>query len=1301
MAYKEQDDAGLIEDLHSRKEFAQLWMPPGGALEEGVDRAMLQAHQQFIRNFVNPNSRILRVHLMHSTGCHTPGTPILMRGGTMRAVENLAVGDEIAGVSNGESARIIETHRGVDEMFELVPSGDGVPAGAIKYIVNAGHILHILTRAGWADVSVACLIAQFGANVSFYMGYATAGVGIRTVSFGVRAIGRGIFYGFTLDCSDGLYRGVDGLILHNSGKTRAAIGAAQEFVKMFRFIYRGVNWRDPGVIGPSVFVIAFGGKQSFVRDLIKYPEYGYASSAEYETFSRLLRESVESDEAYRKFSDYYSMLKRRTTNRARGGFYKMFGYEEFANRLFTAGSRDLNDIIAEAHRLREPCYAVLERAITRGEITPNAQLLARLENSVIIADEIHNTYNSQSINNRGLALQYALDHVQGLRFISLSATPINSVPAEIADFINYFVPPERKITRESLFSGNVPLPGAIARINELLRGRVSFLYDFDPHYFPRRLDVGVSIGDLPYLRFTPCEMSQFFINTLRAYEATRASDASVTPAPGTDGVADLEVEADYDEEVIGITQSAYSLFDMVFPNPASDTVGLYNSGNTFATLHSAQEQWKREHGVSTKIAGNMRIIGGAFLRVPKLREYSAKYASLVDEVLRVVREGGPTKILIYHERVRATGVILVREILRENGMIGSDDEPADDTICAICARERRTHGDGSVAHEFRPLRFVALYSELDKTSLTSIRERYNSPANLHGEWCSILIGSKLIRESYDFHAVRHLFVLSLPVSIAQLIQVFGRVVRRGSHTRLPEAERDVRVHVLVNAAGVNLDAGGSHATVADLANSPEVRRYALKLSTYLVVQQIEREMARGAVDAGLNADIITKPDRDSLGMLLFDAPIKFTLPDAAHPMRVDTFFAYGYGHQEIISAVDIIKKLFRTRGIWPAIELAEAVRSPTFRTLTNPTFITDASILIALAYLSSHSESGACVVGTCDRAVIIDGTSYLIIAASRASDAKRGGARDEGIIARTFARDDYFFLAPVESVEVAGITRARPLIDIESTLRGPHYESESIIATDQYELQSSFDESIAPILRAKYASKTERPNVRALVGMRAFLIQFSSDHQRIIARHFVENAKMRAEFPALYAFMNALGIFVSYDFASRYRDVARRMKYPTTTPQMPVGYGDGAAIRLYTGDEWVTLNRSALNMHVEFEENEVIVGIYRQFPYEMKFQLRDPIQKLRAKTTTSSGRKTDARLIERGSVCATRSRAVAIRDAQRLGIRMADIREADTTIAICDLIQDAMLTREIEARRAGHRSQLKFVYGWWNVVPVP
>ena len=103
----------------------------------------------------------------------------------------------------------------------------------------------------------------------------------------------------------------------------------------------------------------------------------------------------------------------------------------------------------------------------------------------------------------------------------------------------------------------------------------------------------------------------------------------------------------------------------------------------------------------------------------------------------------------------------------------------------------------------------------------------------------------------------------------------------------------------------------------------------------------------------------------------------------------------------------------------------------------------------------------------------------------------------------------------------------------------------------------------------------------------------------------------------------------------------------------------------------------------------------------MKFQLRDPIQKLRAKTTTSSGRKTDARLIERGSVCATRSRAVAIRDAQRLGVRMADIREADTTIAICDLIQDAMLTREIEARRAGHRSQLKFVYGWWNVVPTP
>lgn len=1173
-AYKEQDDAYLIEDVHRRKEFAQLWTPEETIVDLRESHIMAQRHQQFVRNFSGPNTPFTRNHLMHSTG---------------------------------------------------------------------------------------------------------------------------------------------------SGKTRAAIMTAQEYVRMFRYIYRGVNWRDQSVITPSIFIIGFGGKQSFMHDLIKYPEFGYASSIEFETYLRLSRESVESDDAYKKFSEFYAMLKRRTTNRAHGGFYKMIGYEEFTNRLFGSDAPKINTIIQEAYSKHVLWTNLLDEAITRGDIRVDTSLLARLENSMIIADEIHNTYNAQAINNRGVAIQYVLDHVRGVRFLSLSATPINSSPVEICDFINYFVEPAQKVRRSDLFNGHELLPGAMNKINDMLRGHISFLYDYNPRYFPKRIDIGIPmqvvmtrddksvIEQLPYLKFKTVEMSPMFVNTIKAYYAAAAAAATIANTGETSSE-----EYDYDEDVIGITQNAYSLFDMAFPNPSSETVGLYNSGSLFGMLHSASEKWKQENGVMTKVVGGNHIINGKFLRVPTLAKYSAKYNELVISLINTIKNDGPCKILVYHERVRVTGVLLIREILHENGMIDENEEPSDYTLCAICAETRISHSepiestDTSTGHRFRPLRYTCLYSELDKSLITSIRERFNSPANLHGEWCSILIGSKLIRESYDFKAMQHLYVMSLPVSISQLIQVMGRCIRRASHLQLPEDKRQVSVHIIVNASGVKEETndGVSSYLVSAPNESPEVRRYALKLRTHLTVQQIEREMARHAIDAGINRNAITHVEKDDLGLLAFTEAIKFTLPDAKNPLIVDTFFAYGYGQQEIRLVIEIIRKLFKIQSIWYARDLVASVIKPPFHVPTYPAFIDQSSILLAISFLVSHSLSGAYLSSMTDRAIMINGVNYLIVAATtHAVKMEQLNACVQ--LDDLFNADDYFFLAPIESVEVAGIVKARPLIDIETFIRGPHYEPEMIVSINQYELQTSFEENIVPILREKYSRDDKniarKPQAGAMIAMRSFLVELSSDQQRNVVRHFVEDKKFRAEFFTLYSFLHSLGVFVPYEYAKKYRDVARRFKW-NKEPEAdePVAYGDGAAIYLYTGDEWISLGRSALNMHIEFNENNVLVGIYRQFPYNIKFQLREPIQKIRH-SHQQSGQKMDARLVERGSVCTTRARSIVEHDAQRLGLYMRDIRAAKTTADLCDLIQKELLHKEIAARAVKHgiESLDKYIYGWWNVIPSP
>lgn len=68
------------------------------------------------------------------TGCHAPGTEILMHDGSSRAVENIRVGDALMG-PDSRPRIVTELHSGTDEMVRVTPK-KGAP-----FVVNVGHIL--------------------------------------------------------------------------------------------------------------------------------------------------------------------------------------------------------------------------------------------------------------------------------------------------------------------------------------------------------------------------------------------------------------------------------------------------------------------------------------------------------------------------------------------------------------------------------------------------------------------------------------------------------------------------------------------------------------------------------------------------------------------------------------------------------------------------------------------------------------------------------------------------------------------------------------------------------------------------------------------------------------------------------------------------------------------------------------------------------------------------------------------------------------------------------------------------------
>ena len=116
-----------------------------------------------------------------------------------------------------------------------------------------------------------------------------------------------------------------------TGKSIAAIGISQEFIKQFRL--RASLGEKP----PTVFIISFTARETIQEDMLKYPEFGFVSQSEVSELQQLRISAAamgSASEEARQLSNFMGSLRRRITDRSRGGYFQFYGYKEFANRLF-------------------------------------------------------------------------------------------------------------------------------------------------------------------------------------------------------------------------------------------------------------------------------------------------------------------------------------------------------------------------------------------------------------------------------------------------------------------------------------------------------------------------------------------------------------------------------------------------------------------------------------------------------------------------------------------------------------------------------------------------------------------------------------------------------------------------------------------------------------------------------------------------------------------------------------------------------------------------------------------------------
>lgn len=1078
------------------------------------------------------------------------------------------------------------------------------------------------------------------------------------------------------------------------GKTPGSLFVAMSFIKQYRA--RAENGEaDVG----SVFIIGFT-QNIFKRELLKYPEFGFISRTELKRLAELkaaIKNGTKMD--YTKLRDFAVKIRKRFSNRKKNGFFKFYGYKEFANRIFMKKNQELD--------ISSMDESEILIGISSGKIQVNDELIDEISNSLVICDEIHNVYNSVDKNNWGIALQTALNRAKNTRALFLSATPLNNNPTEIIDLLNLLLPEEQLLDKHEYFSDikmGTLKPGALQKIKEKCIGRISFIQDNNPLYFPEKVYEGENIKGICYLKFTRCPMSEY---------------QYVTYNEIFDGV---------------LPQDSMYVIDFALPNPESKSIGLYKPKDLRIIQH-ADQSWKDSNMIDIQ---NNVIIGG-FMQLKTLRKYSCKYYLMMEKIINKIKTKSG-KIFIYHNTVHMSGVLFIQEVLKNNGVIEENDSPSNNTLCVLCGIAMENHKNPD--HEFTPARFLIVHSGIEKSQIIKGIERFNNPDNDQGKNILILLGSKLIKESYDLKSVRNLFVMRRPDNISTLIQIIGRAVRQNSHATLPANERKVLINIFTSCLPTKTDNAYD--------KSYEEIRYGEKVESYKVIQDIERKMHEAAVDTSINSFMFDKKGvfkaDDPLGPLKFSPDFSFENLEK-RSINPATFEAY-YIEEQIEIVISIIKRLFIEQDVaWTYDQLWDSVKTPPKSwqgfIYVNSENIRESSFQIALSRLL-WVKPGEYVMpplsGNDNYDAILEYFSSpdekIIILPNR----KKNVIMNMG---------KYYCLIPFDNNE--------PILDIESIYRDIDTNYNCSINIKKYidniDHRTTYNKKKLKFkLLYEDAPLEEMEDAICEYGAdfhKAFLEELISYIFNILTGY--ENTK-KSEFHDFYFKMlyyyDILGLilwvsntksfisdkfkdFVCKNIKHRYSDEEKILKSTINIQSSwcPETIGDNFRSSLITSMklaesssrkrpenrvpenmlpighfildiprfiepkddiiQWIDVPGYIDTTAKKWVENPMIIGFdsKSETGVHVRFKIRSPVQVIT--------KYKDSRKIEKGSICTSKSKIFLLALAKDLGI---DIERKKNVISICDMIRSKLIYNEIVERNKPD-SNIKWFYAYYEKQP--
>ena len=1078
----------------------------------------------------------------------------------------------------------------------------------------------------------------------------------------------------------------------------------------------------------KIYIIGFT-RNIFIEDFFRYSEFGYITDEEIEVLNKLRRKLIKgSKDDIENYKNYFNDLKKRIIGKK--GHFVFMGYQEFFTRIFTNITDKNKDLLDN-----------LEYNIENNLINVDYNLIESMQNSLVVCDEIHNTYNSEKQNNWGKALQYVSDYNKDyqMRMIFLSATPLNSKPSEIIDMINY-TNPGLKLRREDYFGNNGRLidNSKLDYLINFLKYRVSFVQDTDMTNYPRSNMIGETrvlptdiegIREIPYLKFIPCPMPEFMYRTYINKEGKIQSDEQ-------------------------------TLIDMVFPAVKGTTfkdikegkgTGLYKTKEIQSRIATMTEQEHINLGIYIdKHSDNRRLVGDYLLK-ENIKYYSAKDPVLLDLIFDILQNKPGQKIMIIHPRVKLSGTNKIEDLLRLNGIPDYTDKPMYNTPCSICGKDYKGHlksGGGNYIeekfesvlednniryvdyitkdsngdiikftreiyiynqkiftstcekindtftctgfnnltglynneisggaktpkkvvksnlkknnintnkikkeskkkiyskeikaseHTYSPVRLCSLNSELDDFVKQKVLLSFNSPYNNYGKDFTIIICSKIIKESYDIKDVRHQVIYKQFNTTNDLKQVMGRCNRRKSHANLLPEERTITYYFLLTTVDKSM--------VKKYIDDPQPidyitedeERYAKIMKNYLEIQEIEKKIHEIAIDAPLNYTKDLFKSDNVLKILQYypkNLPDKtITKPDDPN-LDLSTYYSLGYFNLEIEEIIIIIKKLLKKKYCLNYKQLIELIRNPPFRSTFDEKLYDEGNIQLALKFLIEDTLFLGKVTN------IQNPNQNIII--------------KNGIFHKIAQIEDWFILVPYDN---------NPIIDINSYFYNYGLYQYDLNLVDYNSSDISFEAEYMKTYN-KYNKYINSDELILFIGMPS-KFHFSLLEQ--IIYKFNDNEYSKS---------------IDYDtkFLNKLIEIYTNFKILVKKNKIPYGYYCKDNFKYYSNKMW----QETIHPFIIMQENKRnVIGMYD-----------NGVFKIRKTFTKSDMLMEDKRNITSGERCTTKQKEIIKEYADLLGIKKTDNKKKRS---LCYEIELELVTREYNVRLNNKKE--RYVYLFNEYIP--